>query len=149
MLQIRKAEPADRPDWERLWRENCLHFGADSMSDAIIDALWQRILEDGHPMDAWLLADGEDVVGLAHTIIHPHTFTLRSVCYLEDLWVTSSARGRGVATALIDHLSQVGKSEGWRRIYWETGLDNEAARRLYERVAKRRAVAIYELDPGG
>lgn len=97
-------------------------------------------------MHAWLALDGAGPAGLAHTIMHPHTFSLRSVCYLEDLWVTPSARGRGVATALIDHLSRVGKSEGWRRIYWETGLNNEAAQRLYERLAKRRAVAIYDID---
>jgi GNAT superfamily N-acetyltransferase len=85
----------------------------------MFDTLWCRILDAGHAMDAWLAVDGEKYVGLAHTIRHPHTFTLRPVCYLEDLWVSPAARNRGVATNMIAHLSEVGKKEGWRRLYWK------------------------------
>ena len=58
--------------------------------------------------------------GLAHTILHPHTFSLRLVCYLEDLWVSPLHRGRGVATRLIEHLEVLGRQEGWRRLYAAT-----------------------------
>ncbi|WP_157973607.1 GNAT family N-acetyltransferase [Tropicimonas sp. IMCC34043] len=144
-MQIRKAEPDDRQHWETLWRENCAHFGATNMNTSVVDALWCRILDAEHTMDAWLAMDGQECVGLAHTILHPHTFTLRPVCYLEDLWVSPAARSQGVATNLISHLSQIGEKEGWRRLYWETASDNAVAKRLYDRLASPRPVAIYEI----
>jgi len=146
MATIKAAAPDDRQDWERLWRENCVHFGASDMGEAVVNGLWRRIVDPDSPMNAWLAADERAAIGLAHVILHPHTFSLRLVCYLEDLWVTPRARGMGVATQLIDCLKTVGTQRGWRRIYWETGLDNAPAQRLYDRISKRRPTMTYQID---
>lgn len=146
MPKIRAAGTDDRPDWERLWAANCAHFGAAGMPEAVIDGLWRRIVDAGSPMQAWLAADQSGAIALAHTILHPHTFSLAMVCYLEDLWVSPEARGRGVATGMIGHLTAVGRQQGWRRLYWETGDDNGPARRLYDRVASRRPTITYQID---
>lgn len=119
------------------------------MGEAVVDALWRRILDPESPMNAWLATDESGAIGLAHVILHPHTFSLRLVCYLEDLWVAPRARGRGVATELIDRLKIVGARQGWRRIYWEPGLDNAPARRLYDRIAERRPTTTYQIDIAG
>ena len=42
--------------------------------------------------------------------------------------------GQGVGKTLIMALSEIAKSEGSRRIYWETHRDNQTARRLYDSV---------------
>ncbi|GKX34050.1 MAG: N-acetyltransferase [Rhizobiaceae bacterium MnEN-MB40S] len=146
MLTIKTAGADDRREWQRLWGENCAHFGAADMDDAVVDGLWLRIINDAYPMQAWLAVGDAGSVGLAHTILHPHTFSLKSVCYLEDLWVSPRARGAGVATALIGHLEHHGKREGWRRIYWETDAQNSQAQHLYERIASRRQSIIYQID---
>lgn len=116
------------------------------MTCAVVDGLWERILDPKHPMHAWLAVKNGVHIGLAHAILHPHTFSLRTLCYLEDLWVTPIARGNGVATTLIKHLSQVGKEEGWRRLYWETGTNNKSAQKLYDRISVRRPTIVYEMD---
>ena len=118
----------------------------ESMDEAVIAGLWQRILDPSSPMNAWLAFQAGEPVGLAHTILHPHTFSLRLVCYLEDLWVSPLHRGRGIATRLIGHLKVLGGQEGWRRLYWETAEDNAAARHLYDRVATLRPMAIYQIE---
>lgn len=146
MVSVRSAGPGDRQDWEKLWAENCAHFGVADMPKAIVQGLWQRLFDTASPVKAWLAVNEQGIVGLAHTILHPHTFSLRPVCYLEDLWVTPQARNQGVATKLIAHLVAVGKREGWRRLYWETGLDNETAQRLYDRIASRRPMTTYQID---
>jgi GNAT superfamily N-acetyltransferase len=146
MLTVRPAAPSDRMGWEALWHANCAHFAADGMTPAVVEGLWRRVLDDAHPMTAWLALREAQPIGFAHTIVHPHTFTLRQVCYLEDLWVAPEARGTGAATALIDHLADVGRREGWRRLYWETNVDNAVARRLYDRIATRRATVTYQID---
>lgn len=143
---IKAAGQADRRSWQRLWEENCAYFGAGDMDQSLIDGLWRRVLDPSSPMNAWLAFQAGEPVGLAHTILHPHTFSLRPACYLEDLWVSSLYRGQGVAKKLIGHLEAVGRQEGWRRLYWETAEDNEAARRLYDRVATRRLVVTYQIE---
>ncbi|MDF1749288.1 MAG: GNAT family N-acetyltransferase [Alphaproteobacteria bacterium] len=148
MLIVKNPEPDDRDEWQELWIENCAHFGATDMSLTVIDALWRRIIDPASVMQAWLARteSGSKSLGLAHTILHPHTFSLRMVCYLEDLWVSPDARGAGVGSYLIKYLTEVAKQQGWRRLYWETGIDNEPAQRLYDRVATRRASITYQVD---
>ena len=146
MLAIREAASQDRAAWQALWQENCAHFGAEDMSPAVVDGLWLRIRDPDFPLQAWLATSEAGAIGLAHTIQHPHTFSLRPVCCLEDLWVSPQARGSGVASALIDHLVRLGERQGWRRLYWETATDNDAARRLYDRLAKRRSVVTYQIE---
>ncbi|WP_114215850.1 GNAT family N-acetyltransferase [Ochrobactrum sp. 3-3] len=145
-ITIKAASHADRSGWEKLWAENRAHFGAGDMDEAVIAGLWQRVRDPSSPMNAWLAFQAGEPVGLAHTILHPHTFSLRLVCYLEDLWVTPLHRGRGVATRLIEHLEVLGRQEGWRRLYWETAEDNAAARHLYDRVATLRPMATYQIE---
>ena len=53
--------------------------------------------------------------------------------YLEDLYVRPGARGRGIATALLEWLRNAMRAEGWARVYWVTRAGNEQARRLYDR----------------
>ena len=97
-------------------------------------------------MNAFLAFEGAEPFGLAHTILYPHTFSLRLVCYLEDLWVPPQHRGRRVGTKLIEHLKNLGLQEGWRRLLWETAEDNNAARRLYDRIATRRQITTYQIE---
>ena len=146
-LVVRDVEPSDRPAWGRMWTANYIHHGA-TMSDADIDELWRRILHPDHPVRALVsaAADDRDLLGFAHYVLHPHTFSSRTVCYLEDLWVEPAARGTGVGRGLIEALAERGRARGWRRLYWHTETDNEAARRLYDRMATLTDYVRYDVD---
>ncbi|WP_162409807.1 GNAT family N-acetyltransferase [Acuticoccus sediminis] len=146
MTTIRLATRDDRAGWEALWCACCAHFRADLMTAEVVAGIWRRILDPQFPMQAWLALGDTGAVGLAHTILHPRTFSLRMVCTLEDLWVAPHARGQGAATALIGHLADVGRRSGWDRVQWETGLDNQRAARLYERLATPRPTRTYQID---
>ena len=152
MIDIQHAQPEHRAGWERLWRQYVVEFGAPDMTDTVIDGLWSRILDADHPMQAWLAIDrnietgDHSVIGLAHLIVHPHTFTLRDVAYLEDFWVSSDQRGRGIGGLVMSALQDQAKKNDWVRLYWLTAKDNHGAQRLYDRLAKRDQSVLYKIE---
>ncbi|MDO8976946.1 GNAT family N-acetyltransferase [Reyranella sp.] len=146
-LIVRDAEPSDRSAWGRMWTANYIHHGA-TMGDAEVGELWRRILHPDHPVCALVsaAANDRDLLGFAHYVLHPHTFTSRTVCYLEDLWVEPAARGTGVGRRLIEALIERGRAHGWRRLYWHTEADNAPARRLYDRMSTLTDYIRYDVD---
>lgn len=146
-IVVRDVQPSDGPAWRRMWTANHTHHGA-TMSVADIDELWRRILHPDHPVCALVsaAAHDRDLLGFAQYVLHPHTFTSRTVCYLEDLWVEPAARGAGVGRRLIEALIARGRASGWQRLYWHTEAGNEAARRLYDRMATLTDYVRYDVD---
>jgi GNAT superfamily N-acetyltransferase len=61
------------------------------------------------------------------------TWLGRPGLYLEDLYVTETARGLGVGRRLLARLAQIAIERGWGRIDFHV-LDWNPARRFYERL---------------
>ena len=123
-LTIRSALPADEAAWRALWRGYCDFYGA-AVSEAVTDRTWKRILDpDSAIMCIVAEVDGQ-VYGFANCVVHENTWETQPVCYLEDLFVLPSARGRGIGRALIEWLRNAMRAEGWARLYWMTREDNE------------------------
>jgi GNAT superfamily N-acetyltransferase len=78
----------------------------------------------------------------------PFTWSRGEVCYLHDIFVRESARGRGHARAMIERLAAIGRERGWFKIFWMTEADNHRAQRLYDTVAKRMSYIRYDLPLG-
>lgn len=145
-LIIRPAQVADAQAWLALWRGYCAALDG-TVSDAITKGVWQHILAPDEPIGCLLACRaGDEPVGLANYVLHPHTWSLRLVCYLEDLFVAPEARGSGVGRALIEGLVSLGKQHGWRRVYWHTHDNNYRARTLYDRLTPRTDYVRYDLD---
>jgi GNAT superfamily N-acetyltransferase len=142
---VRDATAADRAAWSRMWAGFCAHYDT-TLPEADVHELWRRILDPQHPVSALVATtrDGRGVLGFAHYVLRPHTFSSRMVCYLEDLWVDPAGRGAGIGRQLVDSLIQRGRERGWRRVYWHTETDNEA-RRLYDRVATLTEYVRYDV----
>jgi GNAT superfamily N-acetyltransferase len=132
---IRSALPSDEAAWRKLWRGYCEFYDA-SVGDEVTSRTWQRILDpDSAVMCIVAEVDGQ-VYGFANCVVHENTWETQPVCYLEDLFVTPSARGRGIGGALIEWLRNAMRAEGWARLYWHTREDNTQARKLYDRFAE-------------
>jgi len=129
---IRAAQPADEAAWRQLWHAYCDFYRAQ-LADDVTDRTWKRILDpDSQVMCIVAEVDGQ-VYGFANCVVHENTWETQAVCYLEDLFVTPAARGRGIGRALIEWLRNAMRAEGWARLYWLTRHDNVPARRLYDR----------------
>ncbi|MCF8512628.1 MAG: GNAT family N-acetyltransferase [Rhodobacteraceae bacterium] len=132
-MKIRAARPADQADWRDLWQE-FLAFYDMKLDTQITDFTWKRLMARGGKMRARLAVDGDRILGFAIYQHHPSTWVMGDDCYLEDLYVTSAARGQGVGRALINDLIYIARSKGWQRLYWNTDISNETARRLYDSI---------------
>jgi GNAT superfamily N-acetyltransferase len=94
-----------------------------------------------------LLAEDEQVggIGMAHCVVHPTTWSRRPTCYLEDLFVTPTARGSDVGRALLERAKQLSVERGADHLYWHTQAYNGRARSLYDQVARSTSFVVYEM----
>ena len=86
-------------------------------------------------------------VGLLSAYRLPGLSARGPLVYLYDIAVAPAHRERGIGRALVDHLLDLCRRDGVRLVWAGTGLDNAAARALFERSGARRlgeAHAEYE-----
>jgi GNAT superfamily N-acetyltransferase len=134
-VEVRPVALGDKDAWFRLW-SGYLDFYAQTLSADISATTWRRMLDDDQPIQGLVAIDETGtVVGLVNYVLHLNTWSERPVCYLEDLFVDTAARGQGAGRALIEAVIAQAKTNGWFRVYWQTKRDNATARRLYDAIA--------------
>ena len=145
-FRVRPVALSDRDGWMALWEGYCTFYEV-TLTPEVTERTWQRINTPGSGMAALMAVDdGEKSVGLCNYVRHPNTWSDRTVCYLEDLYVAEAARRSGVGTRLIEALVEIGWREDWFRIYWHTMTDNARARAVYDRLATRTDHVRYEIS---
>jgi GNAT superfamily N-acetyltransferase len=142
-VSVSRLEPAERPQWERLFR-GYLDFYERSLDDSAFDRAWEAFARDEvmHALGGRL---DERLVGIVHYLEHAST-TAPDVCYLQDLFTEPEARGRGVGRALIEAVVDAARARGRSRVYWLTHESNATARRLYDEVAVDTGFIRYQID---
>jgi GNAT superfamily N-acetyltransferase len=68
---------------------------------------------------------------------------LGPTCYLQDLFTSEAARGKGVGRALINGVYERARRAGSTRVYWHTHETNVTAQTLYDKVAERSGFIVY------
>lgn len=142
-LLVRPIEARDADAWRRLFRDYGV-FYETSFDDAQLDHVWGLLTTADSGVDALVAEVGGSVVGIAHYRSHPDTFSAGRDWYLDDLFTAPSARGAGVASALIEHLKGLARATGPGTLRWITAADNATAQRVYDRLAKRTTWVTYE-----
>jgi GNAT superfamily N-acetyltransferase len=138
---VRPLLPEDRPAWEALAR-GYKEFYATPTTEGEYSTAWNRLLAcDGvHGLGAFV--EGQ-LVGIAHYLFHTSVWAQTS-CYLQDLFTSSEARGKGVARALIEAVASQARTHGAARYYWHTQEHNAIARVLYNKVGKHVGFIRYD-----
>lgn len=132
---IREPKSSDRAEWEVLWNDY-LAFYKSTIPQAHTDILWERILEDDHPIRGYVAEQKSDskLIGIVHFFPHVDTWEIRTICYLQDIYVAEDARLKNVGTELIRKVKDYSDREGWVFVYWQTTEDNTTARYLYDKL---------------
>ena len=142
-VTIRPPAPSDRVQWERLW-EAYLRFYETVLPKEQYDLTWNRLLDPSEPMHCFVAVDETGkIVGLAHAILHRSCWLPDWTCYLQDLYVSMSARGRGTGAALVEAVSELARENRATRLHWLTHESNATARRLYDRMAQNSGFIQY------
>jgi len=132
---------ADRAEWDALARGYKAFYGTE-LSDEDYARTWHALLADERVHGLGARLDGR-LVGIAHYLFHAQTWS-PDCCYLQDLFTVEDARGRGVATALIEAVAEQARARGALKYYWLTKADNSAARTLYDRIAGWKGFIRYD-----
>ncbi len=143
---IRPLAPADYDQWRILWDGYNAFYGRSGPTALPIDvtrATWSRFFDPDEPMHALVAESDSQLLGLVHLLYHRSTISIAPVCYLQDLFTTEAARGRGVATALIHAVHQEARRAGASRVYWHTHETNHTAQRVYDKLAERTGFIVY------
>ncbi|HEY5710335.1 MAG TPA: GNAT family N-acetyltransferase [Allosphingosinicella sp.] len=140
-IAIAPLEAGDRAAWEELAR-GYHAFYENVEPDERYAETWRQLMagERLHGLAARL--DGR-VVGIAHFLFHPQSWS-NDACYLQDLFTAEDARGRGVATALIEAVAEAARARGAAKFYWLTRDRNVRARALYDRIARFKGFLRYD-----
>jgi GNAT superfamily N-acetyltransferase len=145
-LSVRPVARQDFDQWLSLWDGYNAFYGrsgATALALEITETTWARFFDAYEPVHALVAEQDGQLVGLAHFIFHRSTTALGSNCYLQDLFTSETARGKGVGRALINAVYERAKNAGSPRVYWLTHETNQTARELYDKVAENSGFVMY------
>jgi ribosomal protein S18 acetylase RimI-like enzyme len=81
----------------------------------------------------WLADDAGEIVGVCVVCYAISTSIGAVVAKLDDVFIKSGRQGAGAGSAMLDQLKEELRKEGVRRIDTSVHLENEGARRFYEK----------------
>lgn len=143
MLRFRALRETDYSQWHKLW-EHYLVFYQTSLAEEITQTAWQRIVRDEiHSIGVF---NENELIAFMHFHTQINTWKIGKVYYLEDLFVSSSHRGKGIATQLIHYLYDLARRNKYERVYWITTEDNLAAQELYDKLAQKTDFIFYKQE---
>ena len=145
-LAVRAIAREDFAAWRPLWDGYNAFYGRHgetALPEAVTQTTWERFFDAYEPVHALVAEVDGRVVGLAHYLFHRSTTAMTPHCYLQDLFTSEAARGRGVGRALIEAVIERARAAGSSRVYWHTHETNAAAQRLYDQVAGRSGFIVY------
>jgi GNAT superfamily N-acetyltransferase len=132
-ISIRFATPGDAPLLLQLIRQLAAYERAPNAVVATEEDLCRYGFGPERHFEALLaFLDGEPA-GLALFHARFSTWLGRPGMYLEDLFVTPTARGKGVGRRLMTRLAAIAVERGWERIDFQV-LDWNPARDFYRRL---------------
>jgi len=143
---VRPVAADDFGHWLPLWAAYNTFYGrsgATALPDAVTRTTWSRFLDPDEPMHALVAESDGQLLGLAHHLFHRATNRIEPSCYLQDLYVSDAARGRGIGRRLIEQVAAHAREAGAGRLYWQTHESNATAMALYDTLAQRSGFLVY------
>ena len=145
-VTVRPAARADYDQWVPLWTGYNAFYkrtGPTAVSPEVTAMTWGRFFDGYEPVHALVAENEGRLVGLTHYLFHRSTTMIEPNCYLQDLFTSAAARGKGVGRALINGVYERAKLAGSSRVYWQTHETNHTAMQLYDKVAERSGFVVY------
>jgi ribosomal protein S18 acetylase RimI-like enzyme len=147
---IRLATAADLPALTALCHEMERHYDGSAAvgEEAVRRALKQQVFA-GRSGPEVLVAEADGaLLGLATVSIVFPADRFAPALFMKDIYVTASARSRGIGTALLRAVARHAVDRGCSRVNWTAARDNTAALAFYRRLGARvsESAVVLRLD---
>ncbi|MGA2708669.1 MAG: GNAT family N-acetyltransferase [Steroidobacteraceae bacterium] len=145
LIRVAPLRESEYVPWTQLWSAYKRFYGVDLPAE-VTAATWRR-LQDGRVHGLGARNAAGELLGIVHFLFHEDTWSTRSACYLQDLYVEPTVRGTGCGRQLIEAVVEAAKAAGANSPYWLTHETNSVARRLYDRLAVNQGFIQYTYAP--
>ncbi|MDP1614716.1 MAG: GNAT family N-acetyltransferase [Methylococcales bacterium] len=145
MISIRPISTSDFESWSILYSAYAEFYQANQ-TEEMRKQVWSWLHNPNHEVKGFIAVNNEGAaVGLAHyrSFARPLSATVGG--FLDDLFVSPSARGSAVGKELIEAVTKVGKQKNWSVIRWITAEDNYRARSTYDKLANQTKWVTYDV----
>ena len=136
-LTIRAAERTDAALILRFVQELAVYEEAAEEVVATETTVETSLFGDTASAFAFICEDAGEPVGFAVCFYNYSTWLARYGLYLEDLYVTPDARGRGAGKALLKYLARLAVEQDCGRFEWSVLNWNTPAIEFYESAGAR------------
>jgi ribosomal protein S18 acetylase RimI-like enzyme len=144
-FEIRNTRDRDFFNWLPLFADYGDFYGTPVPDEKAL-LVWSWIAEKTHGLSALVAQDENgNLVGLAHYRTFARPLAGDTGIYIDDLFVSPDARGNGIATALIERVTEIARAQRSGIVRWVTAPDNDEAQVLYDKVADRTDWVTYDL----
>ena len=110
---VRPVAESDRPPWERLFT-GYREFYEMSGDPAVLATVWQWLHDPDHEIGGLVAEIDGEIVGFTHFRRFARPSAGGYGTWLDDLFTTPQSRGRGVARALIEAVTEIAAARGDR-----------------------------------
>lgn len=143
-ISVVPVQEADYSAWLPYWLSYQKFYGVELPEETTL-ATWGRFFDADEPMYCAVAKEGETLLGFVHYVFHRSTWSVSDFCYLEDLFVAPTSRGKQTGKHLIDYVQRQARERQCGRLYWHTQEKNVTAQRLYDWVAEKPGVIEYRM----
>lgn len=129
MIETRPYAREHAGDFEVLLQDCMAHYGIPPATDQQMARVIE-LLDNGRHMSCLLAFDDGQPMGFATwTLTFPAGAGV--ALYMKELFVSQTARGRGVGRHLLAALARIAEAEGCERMDWQTDGTNALSRAFY------------------
>ncbi|MEL6115895.1 GNAT family N-acetyltransferase [Photobacterium sp. SP02] len=108
------------------------YFGDKAASESeLVNYLSQQVFSEHSGVKVVAAFDNDKVVGFATYAMMFPAPKLSGQMYMKDLFVSASARGKGVGLTLMRHLASIAVSHDCQRLDWTAERTNPTAGKFY------------------
>lgn len=139
--------PVERDDysaWLPYWLSYQQFYGVQLPEETTF-ATWARFFAADEQVYCAVAKEGQTLLGFVHYVFHRSTWSVNDFCYLEDLFVAPTSRGKHIGKNLIEYVQQQARERQCGRLYWHTQEKNMTAQKLYDWVAEKPGVIEYRM----
>ncbi|NTJ41567.1 GNAT family N-acetyltransferase [Agrobacterium larrymoorei] len=142
---VRAVRVEDRAGWDVLYQGYAAFYNVVQTAE-MRDTVWAWLHDDSKESRGLVAVDADGrLTGITHFRPFARPLSATTGCYLDDLFVSPSARGTGCAEALIEGVKAVALSEGWSVVRWITAENNYRGRAVYDKLATRTNWVTYDI----